>query len=116
MEKTRSLLKDMVDKSEDYARSSMELTKLRVVKTTADLAGALISHVILLVVLLLALLMLNVGLALVIGEWLGNVSCGFLLVSAFYFVAAILVFFFLKKIIHAPAARYVIEKMLNRPK
>jgi sterol desaturase/sphingolipid hydroxylase (fatty acid hydroxylase superfamily) len=116
MEKTRSLLQEMVDRSEDYARSSIEVTKLRVVKTTADMAGVLISRVVLLVVLTSALVMLNVGMSLLIGKWIENIPVGFLIVSAFYFLLAIFVFYFLQGIIHTPIAGYVIRKMLNRPK
>ena len=116
MEKTRILLQDLVEKAETYTKSSIEVTKLRVVKTTADMTGVLISHVVLLVVLTSALLLLNVGISLYIGECIGSFSLGFLLVSAFYFIVAVLVYFFLQGVIHAPVARYVIRKLLNQPK
>jgi hypothetical protein len=116
MEKTRILLQDLVEKAETYTKSSIEITKLRVVKTTADMAGALISHVVLLVVLTSALLLLNVGVSLYVGECIGSISKGFLLVSVFYLIIAILTFFFLQRIIHAPVARYVIRKLLNQHK
>ena len=113
MEKARGLLQDLVDKAEIYATSTLEVAKLKAVKTTAEVTGIVISHVVLLVVLSSCLLMLNIGLSIWIGELMGAMHLGFLIVSGFYLLVALAVYFLLQRVIHEPITKYIIRKFLN---
>jgi hypothetical protein len=57
-------------------------------------------------------LFLNIGLGLYIGELLGQYYLGFLIVSVFYLVVAIVLYAFKVKFIETPLSNIIITKLL----
>jgi hypothetical protein len=58
-------------------------------------------------------LFINLGLALLIGNALGDYAMGFFLVSGFYFIVAIIVFIFRKTLIKIPIDNLIVSKLLK---
>jgi hypothetical protein len=88
------------------------LKKLKAVFSIADLLSKFISRLYVDAILLFSIVSLNVGLALWLGDVLGKMYLGFLLVAAFYGVVA-LTLKLLQKSIKVSVNHSLIKQMLN---
>lgn len=89
METNSSTVEGLLQKAEQYGRTSVELLKLRSLDKVTEAASSLISRFVLAIVLSLFILTLNMALALWLGEVLGKHYFGFLVVAGFYGLFAI---------------------------
>lgn len=97
MEDHTNLIEALIESATDYGKASFELAKLRVLDKTSEVISSLLSNVVVLIIILSFLLFLNLGLAIWIGQILGEIYYGFFVVAAFYGITGILVHFFLHK-------------------
>lgn len=109
MEDNAKLIETLLERSFDYGKTSFELIKLKALDKTSDAASSLIPHSIVLILIGIFMLFLNLGLALWLGEILGRTFLGFLVVSAFYGIAGLIVHFFLHKWIKRNVSNYIIK-------
>jgi hypothetical protein len=112
METKTSLLEPLLERAEQYSRTSLEMLKLKTVDKTADISSRLISRLSLAVVLLLCLLTLNIAGGLWLGSLLGKSYYGFLAVATFYGLAAIILLF-IHPYIKDRVSNHIIKQMLN---
>lgn len=113
MENQHSVIGTLLEKTEHYARSSAELYKLKTIDKSAEVISSLISRLAILLFASLFFLILNIGIALYLGEILGRSYYGFFIVSGFYALAGIVVYFFRTKWIKAPLKNSIISQALN---
>jgi hypothetical protein len=93
MESTTSLIEPLLERIQEYSKTSLELLKLQALDKTAQVSSLLVSRSLLIIFLVLFSLTLNTGIALWLGDILGRNYLGFFLVASFYgFIAAVLVF------------------------
>ena len=59
------------------------------------------------------ILFLSVGIALLLGEWLGKLYYGFFIIAVFYLVVGIVMHFYLHKWIKKPVADLIIKQVLK---
>lgn len=74
----------LFDRAVDYGTTSFEIIKLRTVDRTADISASIISRMFLLLTFSLFALSLNIALSFWLGDLLGKVYIGFLIVAGFY--------------------------------
>lgn len=84
MENTTHQMKPLVEKSEEYLKTNIELLKLKSIDKFSEVASNFISRLILIIVISIFLVSINVTLALWLGELAGKTYLGFLLVASFY--------------------------------
>lgn len=84
MESKLNFFEPLLASAEEYSKTSFDLLKLRSVDKAADISSTLISRLLLLVVILLFTLTLNTAIALWLGDLLGKIYYGFLIVASFY--------------------------------
>lgn len=85
-----NLIEPLLERAEAYSRTSFELIKLKALDKTADVSATLISKLLLILVLSFFALLLNIAIALWLGDILGKSYYGFLIIAAFYALAAII--------------------------
>lgn len=102
----------LLEQVEDYSKTSIELFKLNAIDKTAEIASSFASSMVTLYLVALSLLIVNIGLALWIGEMLGNSFYGFFIIGGFYGLVAILVHIFRQQWIKYPVSNSVIKQML----
>jgi hypothetical protein len=90
METKTNLLEPLLEKAEAYSTTSLELIKLKALDKTAGVASALISGSLFTIIVSIFVLTINIAIALWLGELLGKVYYGFLVVAACYALAAII--------------------------
>ena len=93
METKKNILEPLLERVEEYGKTSFELLKLKSLDKTAAVTSTLISRSLLVIVVLFSVLSLNIAAALWLGEILGKSYYGFLAVAAFYCITGIILFF-----------------------
>jgi hypothetical protein len=106
--------KDLLfDKVENYANTSIELAKLQAIDKAADIISTFTSGLFLSLIISMFILFVNIGLSLYLGNILGETYYGFLIVSGFYLIVAILINSFKIKLIETPISNLVLDKLLK---
>lgn len=113
MEKIATNFEMLLEKAQDYTKSSIELFKLNAIDKTADITASLTFRLAFGLIVAMFSLFINIGISLYIGKLLGEMYLGFLIVSGFYLVLAILLFVFRKRLIKVPITNMVIRKLLE---
>lgn len=98
----------MIEIIKDYATKRLDLLQLQFTEKTSLSAGLIAFISIVIIAFSFFIILFNFGIAFLIGESMGNMSYGFLIVSGFYFVLMIVVFM-IKKTIVKSIANQVIE-------
>lgn len=90
MEPKTNFIEPLLEKTEAYAKTSLELLKLKALDKTADVAANLISRSLLIIVISFFAFTLNIAVALWLGDVLGKAYYGFLIVAACYALVAVI--------------------------
>jgi hypothetical protein len=89
MKASTSFIEPLLERTQEYSKTSFELLKLKSLDKTADLGSTLISRMLFIIVISIFSLTLNIALALWLGDVLGRNYFGFLVVASFYGVVGI---------------------------
>ncbi len=100
-------------RAEEFGKTSLELIKLKAVDKTADVASTLISRGAVVLTLSMFTIIVNVGIALWLGDILGKSYYGFFCVAAFYCVLGVILYFFAHNWIKRSISGSIITQMLN---
>lgn len=106
-------IKSLIDKSKDYLDTKIELTKLKTIDKSADVLSTVVVMVSMLFISVLLILFISLGLALLIGKWLGAYHYGFFVMAAFYAITLLVIYVKREKWIKTPIANELINKMLK---
>lgn len=101
----------LFEKAGDYLETRLDLVKLKTTQTTSDVVSSLISKAAVLLFIIIFLVMLNIGIALWIGEALGENYYGFFIVGLFYALVGLIVHVFRRQWIKSPISDKIIKKM-----
>lgn len=113
MEDNAKLIESLFDKATEYGKTSFELVKLKAVDKASDAVSSFVPYAIAIVFIASFMLFLNLGLALWLGEILGQMYYGFLLVAAFYGVIGIFIHLVMRKWIKRKVGNRFIEQILK---
>lgn len=116
METAAKHIELLYDKVKVYTETSFELYKLNVIDITADVVSSLVSRISIVLVFSLFTLFVNIAISLLIGNLMESHYLGFLIVSGFYLIITILIYFFSSKFIKTPITNLVIAKLLKSRK
>lgn len=109
MEGKATTIETLVDKTEDYVKTSIDLYKLKTVDKSAKVVSALSVKIACLAIVSIVLLLVNIGLALLLGEAMGKTYMGFFVVAAFYLLVLGLIILFKNEWITKPVSNAVIN-------
>jgi len=113
MEENARIIESILSSAEEYAKTNLELAKLKTLDKTAKIVSSSVPHSIVIFLFITVFLFLNTGIAFWLGELLGKVYSGFFIVGAFYCLAGILIHFFAHEKIKQLAGNYFIKCMLK---
>lgn len=111
MENTLNHIKPLFEKIEIYGKTSFELYRLKTIKKTADVISTFVSRATVVIVLSMFLIFASIGLALWLGDLLGEAYLGFFCVAAFYMVLGGVLFYFLHGFIKRKISNSVISEI-----
>lgn len=113
MDNNPSTIEMLWEKAENYTKTSIELAKLNAIDKCAEVLSSLASVIIITIVGGMFLMLTNFGIAIWVGQMLGNTSYGFFAVAGFYLVLAILFILFKKPLIKIPVSNIIITEILK---
>lgn len=111
MEHPENRLEALLKQLEDYSKSSLQLIKLKTLDSISDIIVSLVYQLVLYITILFFGLVVTIGIALFLGEWLGKMYYGFLLVSLFYFIVGVILYLFLHRWLKKPIIELILKKM-----
>jgi len=113
MDEQSGSIESLIEKGEQYGKTTLELLKLKTIDKSADVTSNLVSWLIVVIFTVLFFLILNIGVALWLGEMLGKSYYGFFVVSGFYALLALIFGIFRKQLIKEPLNNSIIEQVLE---
>ncbi|MEX0635998.1 MAG: phage holin family protein [Ferruginibacter sp.] len=107
-------IEGLFEKAKDYVETRLELFKLKTALTTSEVVAELVGRIVLILFITIVVVLLNIGMALWLGEVLGKNYYGFLILAGFYSLLSVILYIFRKKWIKSPVSNAIIKKM-TRP-
>lgn len=104
----------LFEKAENYGKTTIELAKLNAIDKSAEVVSSLATQLALAIMVALFVLMVNIGLALWLGEVLGKSYYGFFVVAGFHSFVAMILYVFRNQWIKEPISNTIISKMLKQ--
>ncbi len=102
----------LLEKAENYSKTSFELMKLKALDKTADVSSTLASRSLFTLVVSFFAITLNIAIGLWLGDLLGKTYYGFLVVAFCYALAAA-VLLLIHPLIKSRANNAIIKQLLN---
>lgn len=84
----------MIKILKDYIENHVELLRLDATEKTLKIIGVSVPLLIISVMGSFFIILLNIGLALMIGKWIDSYALGFFILSGFYLLLILLAYFF----------------------
>lgn len=97
MQEKTNVFQDLLAGAEDYARTTLELLRLKTIDRMSDAFSSILSRFVAFVFFFMFFLTASIGLCLWLGEILGKAWAGFMVVAGFYGVVAFILSFILHK-------------------
>ena len=110
------LVEMLIDKIEQYCKTSIELFRLKAIDKGTDVFASVAARFIILIVVTLFFLFFTIGLALYLGDIMGKMYFGFFAVSAFYIVIAIILFIIRKPYLEDTFNNYLVNEIFKEKK
>lgn len=106
----------LIDKAEQYGKTSIELYKLKAIDKSTDVFASLASRTVILVIISLFFILLTIAIALYLGDILGKTYYGFFIVSGFYGLVSILLLIIRKPFLEESFNDYIINQIFKEKK
>ena len=113
MENQPNTIGSVIENAGDYLETRLDLFKLQAVNKSSDVTSSVVSRMVILLVVSFAIFILNIGLALWVGELLGKVYLGFFVIAGFYMFVGLMLHIFRRSCLKEPVSSMIIKKMLN---
>lgn len=113
MEAEKSDIDLLLSDTGDFLETKASLWKLKTVDTLSDSVSTLASGIGIICIAGLFLLIMSIGLALLIGDWLGKNYIGFFIIGGVYGFAGILFYVFRDRWLKEPVTNILIREMLK---
>jgi hypothetical protein len=113
MDERESSIEALIEKGEQYGKTKLELLKLKTLEKSSDVVSDLASWIIIVIFVSLFFLVLNIGVALWIGDLLGKSYHGFFIIAGFYALLALLFSIFRKQLIKSPVNNSIVTQVLK---
>lgn len=113
MEDKSTHFETLLELAEDFRKTSFKLIKLKLIDKTSEIISGLASKLILIILIALFFMILNVGIALWLGEKLGKSYYGFFIMAGIYAVLSVIIQIFSNRWIKKPVRNSIITQLLN---
>lgn len=108
-----SIFDELLGKVADYGKEELELVKLKAIDKVSEKISSTVPGIIVIILVNVFLLFLNLGVAIWVGELLGNLFYGFFAVAAFYGLIALILRLFMYKWLKKQVGNSIIKRILN---
>lgn len=113
MENPANTIDILFEKIELYSKTTIELSKYKLLNTSSNVLSLLAAKIVVVTTGFIFILVLNIGIALYLGELLGKNYYGFFIVAVFYLIATLVIYFFLFDHIKKHICNLIISQALH---
>lgn len=113
MEKSQTSVEELFYKIKDYGDTRLDLFKLKSINKAAGFLSTVITSVVVAMLFFLVIICVSIGLALLIGQSLGNYYYGFFIIAAIYLIAGLILYANKTKIIKTPISDRLIKDLID---
>ncbi len=113
MEDEPTSVEELFYKLKDYGETTISLLKLKAINKILGFSSSLIALVFSAVLLFLVLICISIGLALLLGVWLGHAYWGFFIMGVFYIIIWLILFLGKKKFLGEPIRNKLIRELID---
>ena len=113
MENKIDVLEPLIERAENYAKSSFELYKLKTVNKSATIISTVYLRALVVFFFSIFFITASIGVSLWLGDLLGKSYYGFFCVAGFYALSGLIVSVFMGESIKNRVTNSVISKILN---
>lgn len=113
IENQSSPVESLIDRVKSYVETRIDLLRLKAIDKSSSFLSLLISMVVVILVSFISLIMLSVGIALLLGDWLGKSYYGFFIVAGFYLIAGLVLYSLREKWLKSPIANSMIKNLMD---
>ncbi|HEU0136677.1 MAG TPA: hypothetical protein VFQ50_05255 [Flavobacterium sp.] len=99
MKEKIAIVETLIDKAEDYAKTTYALYRLKAIDKGAAAASSATAGILIAFILLFFLIFISAGLALYLGEVFGKPHYGFMAVAGIYFLLGLILIIFRKQLL-----------------
>lgn len=97
----------------EYGETHIDLVKLKAADRATDIISSLIANFLVLLALSMFMVILNIGIALLIGELLGKMYYGFFVLAIFYLIIGLIFNKMKSKWFQSPVGDMLVKKMFK---
>ena len=113
MENKTTNVEELFYKLKDYADTRIDLFKLKAISKVSGVLSSVISGVVLVLLFFMVLICITIGFALLIGNALGQIWLGFLIMAGIYIVIGLIMFMSRAKFIKTPISNKFIKEFVD---
>ncbi len=113
MEASSSHFETLLFKAGEYAETKAGILKLKVADKTSDTVSDAAAAMVVFLFAGLFTVILSIGLALLIGDWLGKTWYGFFVIAGFYGITGIVFHINRRSFVKTPVSNFIIGKFLK---
>jgi len=113
MSEKASFIEPLLDKFEEYSKTSIDLLRLEAIDKIATYSSSFVYRGLLLFFVLMFIFIINIGASLWIGELLGKSYYGFFCVAGFYIVVTGFIYFFMRDWIKKSIGNSIVSEILK---
>jgi hypothetical protein len=106
-------IEQLFERAETYSKTTIEMAKLKALEATTLVVTSLVSKMAVVITLSLFVLVLNIGIAIFLGEILGKPYYGYFIVALFYLITGIVLYFRLYPWIKKSLSESIIKQALH---
>ena len=106
-------VESLIERAENYGKTTFELFKLQAIDKSADVVSSLISRMVVITSVALSVLILNIGISLWLGKLLGDSFYGFYVVGGAYAFIALLLHVLRHSWVKNPISNLIINQLLK---
>lgn len=113
MEKPVQQIESLIEKGEQYGKTTLELLKLKTIDKSSDVVSNLVSWIVVIVFAVLFFTIVNIGIALWLGELMGKSYLGFFVVAGFYGFFTLIFGIFRKQLLKRPVNNSIVKQIID---
>jgi integral membrane sensor domain MASE1 len=113
MEKTFAKAEELAGTMREYINTRIESAKLTAAEKSSALIGNTAAAIIAAVVFSFFMIFAGIALSLVLGEWIGKIWAGYLIVAGVYLVISLVAWFGRERLIRIPVVNAIIRQLFK---
>jgi uncharacterized membrane protein len=113
MEKVFSKVEELAGSVKDYVNTRIESIKLNAAEKSSFVIANAVAGVVVAIMFIFFLGLASIGLSIVLGEWIGNMWAGFVIVALFFLFIGIIVWLARGKLIRLPVMNALIQQLFK---